>query len=170
MKVETYRIKGWEDVERGLIVAENDKWLLVKHIPIDYIVDGYKLYRKAFISSRESDNGEEKVARVLELKGVKATAPKGFKLKSIKKMLAWSEKTYGIFEFQQKVEEELYYGKNATIEKNKLVMDIVSPDGEIDDAYEYEFSLKKIRVVSFDSDYFHAIRLLMEDELKGAED
>ena len=75
-------------------------------------------------------------------------------------------KTYGIFEFQQKVEDELYYGKNATIEKKKLVMDIISPDGLIDDAYEYEFSLKKIRVISFDSDYFHSIRLLMEDEMK----
>ena len=167
MKVETYRVTGWEDVERGLIVAENDEWLLVKHIPIDYIVDGYKLYRKAFIASRESGNGEEKVARVLKLKGVEATAPKGFKLRSVKKMLTWSEKTYGIFEFQQKVEDELYYGKNATIEKKKLVMDIISPDGLIDDAYEYEFSLKKIRVVSFDSDYFHAIRLLMEDEMKN---
>ena len=60
MKVETYRVTGWEDVERGLIVAENDEWLLVKHIPIDYIVDGYKLYRKAFIASRESGKAAKK--------------------------------------------------------------------------------------------------------------
>ena len=40
MKIEAFKIKGWSVKETGLVVAENEDWLLVKHIPIDYVVDG----------------------------------------------------------------------------------------------------------------------------------
>ena len=51
MKVETYKIKGWREKETGLLIAENEEWVLVKHIPVDYMVDGYKLYQKKFIKN-----------------------------------------------------------------------------------------------------------------------
>ena len=48
MKVESFKIIDWEDSEQGLLITENENWILVKHIPVDYVVDGYKLYKKGF--------------------------------------------------------------------------------------------------------------------------
>ena len=52
LKVESYKIKGWKAIPRGLLIAENEKWILVKNIPVDYVVDGYKLYQKRYITKR----------------------------------------------------------------------------------------------------------------------
>jgi len=52
-KVETYEVTYWEDSESGLLIAENEEWILVKHIPVDYVIDGYRLYKKEFVAKRE---------------------------------------------------------------------------------------------------------------------
>ena len=59
MKVEKYKIKDWDDSESGLLVSENDDWILVKHIPVDYVIDGYRLYKKEFIENRISTKNEK---------------------------------------------------------------------------------------------------------------
>lgn len=35
-----------EDDETGMLLFENDEWILVKHIPVDYQIDGFKIYNK----------------------------------------------------------------------------------------------------------------------------
>lgn len=167
MTVETYKIKGWEEPETGLLIAENDNWILVKHVPVDYVVDGYKLYAKKYIKSRETGEEEIQIAKVLTLKGVTPTPPKTFEFKEVGEMLIWSESVYGLFEFQDEAEEELFYGKINLMKKNKFMIDMVLADGQIDNAYDYEFSLKKIRAITFEADYFECIRLLMADAAKA---
>lgn len=166
MKVESYKIKGWRDKETGLLIAENEDWILVKHIPVDYLVDGYKLFQKKFIKKRISGASEEQIAKVLELKKVKEILPKGFQFESAFDTLKWVEKTYGLFEFQDKEETDLFYGRLNQIENDYFIIDMVTADGIIEKEYEYDFSINKIRAITFESDYFNSIRLLMREELK----
>lgn len=51
MRVERFEIQDWEEPQTVLLLAENEEWVLVKHIPVDFVVDGYKLYKKQFILS-----------------------------------------------------------------------------------------------------------------------
>ena len=83
MKVETYKISGHKEKETGLWIAENEDWVLVKHIPMDYVVDGFKLYRKNTLKKRKSKNKEDKIARVLALKETETNIPDGFKFTSV---------------------------------------------------------------------------------------
>ena len=89
MKVETYKIKGWKEKVRGLLISENEDWILVKHIPFDYMTDGFKLYSKKYITKRESKSKEQKIAKVLSLKNVSQIKPKKFKFGSTIDVLTW---------------------------------------------------------------------------------
>lgn len=51
-RVEYVQLAGWENDAVGLWVAENDEWLLLRHISVDYLVDGYVLLAKAHILGR----------------------------------------------------------------------------------------------------------------------
>lgn len=169
IKVETYKIDRWKEKETGLLLAENEDCILVKHIPVDYVVDGYKVYFKKHIISRECLKKEEKVELVLSLKKVKTTKPKEFKFGKPLELLKWVEKKYGLFEFQDESETELFYGTINSVSKNSLVINMIKSDGTIEYNYDYEFNLRKIRSITFLTDYFDSIRLLMEHEKRKKE-
>ena len=167
MTVESFKIKGWEERESGLIIAEHDEWVLVKHIPLDFMVDGYKLYRKKFIKSRKAREEEARMERVMRLKQIPLEAPEGFAFGSVLDILRWSEQTYGLFEFQGEEEYESYFGKeNQLIDDETLMIDLIDDDGDIEEDYEFPFSLQDVRVITFATDYFYSIRLMMNSGLK----
>lgn len=165
MKVETYKITGWKEKETGLLISENEDWILVKHIPVDYVIDGYKLYNKSVIEKRKSKAKEEKISKVLKLKNIQTTVPETFKLDSVFETLKWSEKKYGLFEFQDK-EAELFYGKLNHIKSDMFYIDLITSDGTIEKEYDYNFLVYEVAAIAFESDYFESIRLLMNDELR----
>ena len=43
---------------------------------------------------------------------------------------------------------------------------MIKSNGQIEENYDFDFSLKKIRSITFETDYFESIRLLMNDETK----
>lgn len=166
-KVESYKIKGWKKKETGLLISENENWILVNHIPVDYVLDGFKLYQKKFVTERTSGASEKQIERVLNLKNKKTPELKDFVFNKVLEILKWSEKKYGLFEFQDKGETELFYGKINRTEKDILIIDMIKSNGQIEVDYDFEFSLKKIRSITFETDYFESVRLLMADEIKN---
>lgn len=166
MKVETYKIKSWKEKETGLLIAENEDWILTKHIPIDYVVDGYKLYQKKFIKKRITTSQENQIARVVSLKNIETAIPADFKFENILNTLQWCENTFGLFEFQDKDQSASYFGKINTIHDDMLTIDLIEDSGLIAPEYDYEFSIENIRSITFDTDYFQSIRLLMLDEVE----
>lgn len=147
----------------GLVLAENDDWVLVKHIPADYVIDGYKLYRKKFLESRASSEAEEKVARVLLLKNVQNEAPANFRFRDAAGLLKWVEQNYGLFEFQDEEECELYYGKINKMENGMLVIDMVDADGHVETDEDLDHVIELISVIAFGSDYLYSLGLLTKD-------
>ena len=165
--VESYTIQGWGEQERGMLIAEDKEWVLVKHIPVDYVIDGFKLYRKVFIESRTIGKDEQQISRVLALKEEQVDPPDQFQFGSLVEMLKWSERQYGVFELQDYNETELFYGTIHSIQGSILIINNVTSQGIIEKVFDYEFSLDEIRVLTFETDYFHSIRLLMKDNLKA---
>lgn len=166
MKVENYKIVGWEDSEQGLLIAENEDWILVKHIPVDFVVDGFRLYKKEFVEERLRTEKEEQVELVLKLKKIDIELPETFEFSDTIGLLNWVESKYGIFEFQDENETELFYGKINRVEKDVLVIDMIKSDGSVEINYDYEFDISDIRVLTFETDYHTSIQLLWKDKLK----
>jgi len=163
MKIETYKIKGWKEKLSGLLIDENDEWILVKHIPVDYVVDGFTLYRKKFLKSRKPHKKAEITSRVLKLKEIKIEKPIGFEFKDVLGLLKWSEDKYGLFEFKDDPEDELFYGKISKMQGNNLIIDMILSNGDTEKEYDFEFELDRIRTITFESDYFTSIILLMNN-------
>lgn len=163
MKVETFIIKDWEDAETGLIIEENEEWVLMKHIPVDYLIDGYKLIRKSAIEERVHSSIETNIERVLKLKKINTNKPANFKFGDTLSLLKWTEANYEILEFQDDSESELIYGKLKRVEGDDFTIDFINADGTVDPLFDYEFSLEAIRIIAFDSDYHQSIRLLYQD-------
>lgn len=166
MKVEKYKIRDWEDSESGLLITENEDWILVKHIPVDYLIDGYRLYKKEFVEERLRTENEHQIERVLKLKKISVESPINFKFSDTIGLLKWVESTYGIFEFQDQDETELFYGKINRIEDSMLIIDMIKSDGSVEKEYDYEFDIDNIRVINFETDYHLSIHLLWKDKLK----
>ncbi|MGX7668357.1 hypothetical protein [Flavobacterium pedocola] len=165
MKVERFEIQDWNDIQTGLWLAENDEWVLVKHIPVDYVIDGFRLYKKEFIISRRTDEDEKLIERVLKLKNESDAVPENFEFLSTENFLKWSENKFDLFEFQDEDETELFYGRINTIKNLDLIIDMVLSDGTLEPSYEFVFDIDAIRVITFCSDYFNSIRLLYKDEI-----
>jgi hypothetical protein len=169
VKVESYKIKGWKERETGLLISENEDWILTKYIPVDYVVDGFKLYNKTFVKGRKSKRGEAQIAKVLELKEIQPNKPESFSFKSTIELLEWSEEKYGLFEFQNKDESDVYYGILSDYKNDSVYIDTISMDGEVEETDYTKFKLNQIRSITFETDYFNSIRLLMNDKLRDAE-
>ncbi len=163
MKVEAYQIKGWNTDVAGVVMSENDDWILINEIPVDYQVDGFTLINKAFVKKRYTKKFEKRIAKVLSLKKYKAPKVKGFKFGKIADMLLWIENKYGFFQFQDDLEESLEIGVIDIIKKNNLSLLFLKQNGKFDWKYVYEYKLDKIRKITFDSNYLQSLKLLAED-------
>ena len=166
MRVETLYIQDFEDPEIGMLIDENDEWILVKHIPVDYVIDGYKIYRKKFIEDRINGENEQKIEKVLKLKKIDVDKPKGFEFNNTIGLLEWVEKKYGIFEFQDLDGSEVAYGKINEMNDGLLTIDFVDADGNVEVAYDYQYLVDDIRIITFETDYHTSIVLLYTDNHK----
>lgn len=164
MKVESFEIDGWQDVQTGLVVAENTEWVLVKHIPVDYVIDGYRLYKKQYIIKRFTGEAERQIERVLRLKGEKDNLPSNFEFTDTVRFLRWLQEQYGLFEFQDDDETELFYGRINKVFDSILIIDSIHSDGTIEEEFDCDFNINEIRSITFLSDYYNSICLLWLDE------
>ena len=162
-RIEYVRLAGWETDKVGLWVAENDEWLLLRHIVVDYLVDGYVLLAKAHIVSRKPGRHREQLEQVLRLKNVKAEAPAGFKFRNPTKMLRWVEQQYGLVEFKDE-EESAFLGWVQKADPVHFWLNFLNVDGTVDvsDGEDKPFVLSEIQIISFDSDYFRSMKLLWQ--------
>ena len=165
MRVEKYKFKNWKESETGLLIDEDDSWILVRHIPVDYVIDGYKIYNKNFIQKREHSTNEICIEKVLILKNIEISLPENFFFSNTINLLKWVESKYGIFEFQDDDESELFYGKLRSVNKGNLIIDMILEDGSVDVDKNNVFNIDEIRAIAFESDYHLSLRLLWQDKL-----
>lgn len=109
---------------------------------------------------------EEQIEKVLTLKNIEIDPPKTFKFTDTIGLLDWVESAYGIFEFQDDDETELFYGKKNRVEDDILIIDMIKSDGSVETNYYSEFDISDIRIITFETDYHLSIQLLWKDKLK----
>ena len=160
MKVETYTIKGWDDPIMGVVIDENDDWILISEVATDYHVDGFALLKKSYIKKRRTKKWEKQVALVLELQKFEPKMKKGFSFGTLESMLKWIESKYTIFAFQDQIEDSLEIGVVEDLSGNTLGLNFLKADGEFEPDYIYDYKVKKIRKITFDTYYLNALKIL----------
>ena len=162
MKIEDYKINNWDDVETGIFLDENDDWILIKSNPVDFQIDGYKLINKKHLVERTLNPKAKILSQVFTLKNEVIENPDFFQFMTAIDFLKLIEKKYGCFEFQDEIEDELFYGVLNQINNESFYIDMVKSDGSLDKDFDVEFFIEDIRIITFESDYFNSISLLFK--------
>ena len=170
MKVESFRVKGWSKHVTAVILSENEDWILAKHVISDYIIDGYVLYKKKYIRDRKIGAFEQQLMDVFTLRTISTDIPEGFTFGKTSEMLRWVEDTYGISMFQDGDDSSISIAKIVEIRKKKFRIDLIKSDGTLKEDYDYDFSLKKVRLIIFDSNYYNSMALLYKSKVSRLED
>ena len=166
-RVEYVQLAGWEEDQIGLWLAENEVWLLLRHIPVDYVVDGFVLLIKDHIVSRNPQSERKQVEQVLKLKGIQAQAPPGFTFLELVDMMRWVEQHYGLVEFTDE-EDCSFFGWLKEADAVHLWVDTLSPNGSVRvrDNGNPPFVRSEIQLIRFDTDYFNSMKLLWQYKSK----
>jgi len=165
MHIETFKVKGWKDAVTAVILLENKDWILAKQVVTDYIIDGFVLYKKKYIRKRTSGPVEAQLNAIFTLRKISEDIPEGFVFGSTSKLLKWAERNYGISMFQDGDNSPLSVAKIIEIKKKKFLIDLIMDDGTLTENYDYEFALKKVRVIHFDSTYQKSMALLYKSKV-----
>lgn len=162
-RVEYVQLAGWESDKVGLWLAENEDWVLLREIPVDYVVDGYVLLAKEHIISREPKRGRKQVEQVLQWKGIKAELPPNFAFQETVEMLRWVEQQYSMVESTDQ-EDCAFFGWVNEADAVHLWLDSLTPKGTIDlrDTKDKAYVLSEIRAISFDADHSNSLKLLWQ--------
>ncbi len=167
-RVEYVKVTGWDDEVVGLWLAESAEWLLLRLVPVDYVVDGYVLVAKRHIESRGPRRKNNRLERVLELKEIETTPPPGLALAgaSTAELLKWVESEYEMVHFSDEDEGSAFFGwvRNATA--TKFHLEDLAPTGKVDRQCQLTFAFADLRLIAFESDYFNSLKLLWKDGLR----
>ena len=162
-RVEYVQLASWEADIMGLWLAENEDWLLLRQIPVDYVVDGYLLLAKEHIVSRKPKRDRKQVEQILKLKGIKAELPLGFRFFKTVEMLRWVEQKYSLIEFADE-EETTFLGWIHKVDATHIWIDFLTPKGTLDasNGEDKPFVISEIQFIRFDTDYFNSLKMFWQ--------
>jgi hypothetical protein len=129
----------------------------MKYNPVDYIIDGYVIFRNKNIESFCREVDEKWREKVINLKGIhidKNTIP----LKNLKTILEYLTDNFGVFQVYTKLETICYLGKLKSINTKEFIMENLNPKGKWKG--QMKFNATDIRVIEFDTDYINSLKLV----------
>ncbi|MFD1469991.1 hypothetical protein ACFQ48_17310 [Hymenobacter caeli] len=163
--VKTLKLADWEEDIFGLLLAENEDWLLLRHIAGDYQVDGYQLVAKRFITSNKADKWRAQTARVLKLKSVSNEVPQGFAFGTIVDMLQYIEQRYKLFQIKDE-EDTCFCGQLRDYDETHYRINSLSPRAVLDLDYNSWFLFDELITIEFGTDYLESLQLLWQDKVR----
>jgi hypothetical protein len=147
----------------GYIVDYNDEWTLMKYNPVDYIIDGYIIFRNKNIESYRRDKDEKWREIVINLKGLQPSEKDVIQINDLENILRYLTDNFGVFQVYTKSETACYLGKLKSIDKKEFLIDSLNPKGKWDG--QMKFKNGEIRVIEFDTDYINSLKLVLDKKL-----
>lgn len=142
----------------GYVVDYNNDWTLMKYNPVDYIIDGYIIFRYKKIEAFRRTTEEKWREKVINLKGLHPTDKDMIPLTDLETILKYLTDNFGVFQVYTKSETACYLGRLKSIDNKKLIMDNLNPKGKWDG--QMKFRVQDISVIEFDTDYINSLKLV----------
>lgn len=147
----------------GYVVDHNDEWTLMKYNPVDYIINGYIIFRHKNIEGFRRDTDEKWREKIMNLKGLQPTDKDIIPLADLETILKYLTDNFGIFQVYTKPETKCYLGRLKSIDKKELVIGNLNPKGKWEG--KTKFRPADIRVIEFDTDYINSLKLVSTTNL-----
>ncbi|MEP6583778.1 MAG: hypothetical protein ABJA90_05915 [Ginsengibacter sp.] len=146
----------------GFVIDYNDEWTLLKHNPVDYVVDGYIILRHKNVEGFLRGSGEKFREKVIMLKKQQLPHFSDFPLTDLDTILSSLTKRYGLFQFELKTEKVCYLGKLKSLTQSKLIIDYLNPKGLW--TKQMQFRPDDVRTIEFDTDYINSLKLISKSK------
>ncbi|MEO0340443.1 MAG: hypothetical protein AAF242_14680 [Bacteroidota bacterium] len=159
INIRHYLLKDWEEEITGVVLAENQDWILLHEIVSDYALDGYVLANKSQIEDHYKNEQSDLQELVLNLRNYLPTLPAHFKMGTVEEMLKQINKQHIIFGVHEE-EEIISIGTIQSIVANELRLHYISPTGYEDPSIVTPIFMTSIHTITFDNDYINAVKLL----------
>ena len=165
INIRNYELRDWEELITGVVLKENENWVLIHEIPADYSLDGYLLINKQQITDHFKDEETDQKELVLSLKKYQELLPENFELASVESMLKQIESQYQLIGVQDE-EEILHIGTIQSIVANELRIHHIAADGIPDPSMVMPTFLTDIQTIGFGSDYLQSVSLLYKYRMR----
>jgi hypothetical protein len=143
---------------QGFVIDSSDHWMLLKHCPGDFIMDGYIIVSSNNVEKLIQDELEKFKEKVIKLKRQQPTGKIKIPLTDLKAILSFLTDKYKVFQFQTKSETASYLGRLKSIDSKKLIIDFLDTNGQW--GGEMSFRPGDVRVIEFDNDYINSLKLV----------
>ncbi|MFT3995487.1 MAG: hypothetical protein QM660_14335 [Dysgonomonas sp.] len=152
----TIHLKGRKSILQGILIYIGTEWVLLKYVPVDYVLDGYLLIRTKYI--KKIERGEEEIFNesVIHLKLTnEKTNEEYFNLNASSDILYYLMQNQIIIQFDFHDDSVSYIGKIKRIYTKTIRIESISPKGEWEEKNSYQ--LERIRTIQFDNDYINSL-------------
>ncbi len=143
-------IRGLEPV-KGILLEISEKWVLLAHNPVDYVVEGYLLLNKEKIRKWEINEETEFTENIIKMKQMPILKQSvKFNLIGIEPFIFFKENSIMLAITFHK-ENVFYVGKLKNIDNKKIVLETLSTKCKW--LGDEKFNIEKIRYINFYDDY-----------------
>lgn len=157
-KLFSFKLTDWEDPISGFVIDYNDDWTLLKYNPVDYIIDGYILFRNKNIEGLFRGAKQKWTEKVIKLKGLQPTDKEIIPLTDLETILEYLTDNFGVFQFYTDSETVCYLGKLKSLDSKKLIIDYLDTKGKW--SGERKFKPGNFSVIEFNTDYINSLKLI----------
>jgi len=150
------KLKGREEILRGVLLCSSVEWILLKYNPVDYVLDGYIFIRKKYVKNVIREENEIFDETVIRLKcpviEFDTTCPK---LDEVTDILYYLMRHETVIQFDFHDETVCYIGKIKKIFTKSMRVLHLDTKGKWTDESSYQ--IEQIRTIQFDNDYTNSL-------------
>lgn len=152
MKIESFKVKGWVDRIFGIVIKENEDWIVLKQVQLDFSPGDLLLLKKKYCKKRRYGVQEKIFMGKVTWEVDDSCLPKSFEFRNTMDQLKWLEKELGIIQFQDGNRSALSTGYLYKIKKKKFKIDLLKTNGTLFEAYDFKYKMSKVRVIVLKSE------------------
>ncbi|MDR0825280.1 MAG: hypothetical protein LBN74_09315 [Prevotella sp.] len=152
----TILLKGRKDTLQGILIYAGIEWVLLKYVPVDYVLDGYLIIRNRYIKKIERGEDEIFNETVIHLKWTVEKFEGEFpNLNGYLDILYYLMQKQTVIQFDFHDDSISYIGKIKKIHTKTMRIESMNPKGEWDG--ESSYLLERVRTIQFDNDYINSL-------------
>jgi hypothetical protein len=152
----------------GILLDVGKEWILLKNIWGDFMINGYVLLRRKYITDCCAEKKGALTKYVLLAKDVLFVSELDLILDTIKSPFNYlfeQQKTFEIEITSKDMADLIYLGRIVEMKEEEVCLEMLSPNGkwENKDAFSYE----EIMTIKFDTDYVNSLLLFNSVYISG---
>jgi hypothetical protein len=152
----TILLRGSKSVLSGILLCEGLEWILLKYVPVDYVLDGYMLIRTRYIKKIERKEEEIFNESVIRLKLIDKEFDKSYpELDEISNILYCLLQEKIVIQLVLHDDTVCYIGKIKKLFSKMVRIQNLDSKGNWEN--ESSYPLERIRTIQFDNDYINSL-------------